>query len=204
MLHCKLIKVLINWQNGILNSALYDFSGDNLFSSLRIQMQISVANVQIVYQLMPPGICSGLDSWRFAGYVCVGSHWDNGRSRVWGLRIPIRYEAATERSIRLCCRHDKTIKLNNSIDLCRKFNGIMLLLSSSFKDWTSIICYMASWQRNKQSQHRFRISCWSPFCQLSHDMFQPDTFGNMHTSSELDSRAHHDVIYYRHYRSMRS
>lgn len=34
-------------------------------------MQISVANVQIVYQLMPPGICSGLDSWRFAGYVCL-------------------------------------------------------------------------------------------------------------------------------------
>lgn len=155
-------------------------------------------------RLMPPGICSGLDSWRFAGYVCVGSHWDNGRSRVWGLRIPIRYEAATEWSIRLCCRHDKTIKLNNSIDLCRKFNGIMLLLSSSFKDWTSIICYLASWQRNKQSQHRFRISCWSPFCQLSHDMSQPDTFGNMHTSSKLDSRAHHDVIYYRHYRSMRS
>lgn len=87
--------------------------------------------------------------------VCVGSHWDNGRSRVWGLRIPIRYEAASERSIRLCCRTDKTIKLNNSIDLCRKFNGIMLLLSSSFKDWTSIICYMASWQRNKQSQYRF-------------------------------------------------
>lgn len=190
-----------------MNSALYDFSGDNLFSSLRIQMQISVANVQIVYQANATGYMLGprlLTVRWLCLSVCVGSHRDNGRSRVWGLRIPIRYEAATEWSIRLCCRHDKTIKLNNSIDLCRKFNGIMLLLSSSFKDWTSIICYMASWQRNKQSQHRFRISCWSPFCQLSHDMSQPDTFGNMHTSSKLDSRAHHDVIYYRHYRSMRS
>lgn len=118
------------------------------------------------------------------------------------------FQFVREWSIRLCCRHDKTIKLNNSIDLCRKFNGIMLLLSSSFKDWTSIICYMASCERNQQSQHRFRISCFIsflvPFCQLSHDMSQPDTFSNMHTSSKLDSRAHHDVIYYRHYRSMRS
>lgn len=32
-------------------------AGDNnLFTSLRTQMQISVANVQIVYQLMPPGM----------------------------------------------------------------------------------------------------------------------------------------------------
>lgn len=100
-------------------------------------MQISVANVQIVYPANATGYMLGprfLTVRWLCLSVCVGSHWDNGRSRVWGLRIPIRYEAASEWSIRLCCRHDKTIKLNNSIDLCRKFNGIMLLLSSSFKE----------------------------------------------------------------------
>lgn len=55
-------------------------TGDNnLFSSLRILMQISVANVQIVYQLMPPGMHDRPASWRawevaaiMEGRVCGG------------------------------------------------------------------------------------------------------------------------------------
>lgn len=33
----------------------------------------------------------------------------------------------------------------------------MLLLSSSFKDWTSIICDMASWQRNLNTDFAYRV-----------------------------------------------
>lgn len=51
-------------------------TGDNnLFSSLRILMQISVANVQIVYQLMPPGMHDRPASWRLSGRVS-GRAWE--------------------------------------------------------------------------------------------------------------------------------
>lgn len=51
-------------------------TGDNnLFSSLRILMQISVANVQIVYQLMPPGMHDRPASWRLPGRVS-GRAWE--------------------------------------------------------------------------------------------------------------------------------
>lgn len=126
-------------------------------------------------------------------WPCVGSRYDNGRSRVWGLRIPSYYKADSEWSIRLYCCHDKTIKLNNSIDLCREFNGIMLLFEWFFQKIRQISFVT----------QRFHSSC----SYMKINSCCPVTSGHLKQHGyvfQLNSRTHHDVIYYRHYRSMRS
>lgn len=156
----------------------------------------------------------GLDSWRFAGYVCLCvcvCAWavtEIMEGRVCGgcefqfvMKPPqngaLGFVVAT---IKQSSWTIQLIYAGNLMELC----CFWVILSNRLDKHHLLHDKLG----NKQSQHRFRISCWSPhldpLCQLSHDMSQPDTFGNMHTSSELNSRAHHDVIYYRHYRSMRS